>query len=257
MKRLPSAKILFELYKIHTQTEIALMYGISSQSVSEKLIRYFPNYHKKKKSFKKNCLICNKKFIVYPYMIKRNKGKYCSRRCVNKSLIKSFVHLVCAGCGKNFKRLRYRLNKKGVNYCSHKCFMKNSNLIEKSMGKNHWNWKGGLGKSWRKRTPEYLIWREKIFSKYGRICHYCGSTNRLEVDHLWPYSLWPNLALNPNNGQILCHECHKKTFTYSLRNYKFLKLAREALGEDVIKKGVPPPEQIMQIRRQIKQDYNI
>lgn len=43
-------------------------------------------------------------------------------------------------------------------------------------------------------------------------CAYCGSTKDLEVHHVRPFHLWPNLELDPRNLLTLCEslsrECH-------------------------------------------------
>jgi 5-methylcytosine-specific restriction endonuclease McrA len=58
---------------------------------------------------------------------------------------------------------------------------------------------------WRKLRMEALI-------KYGRKCMCCGATPDtgvvINVDHIKPRKLFPSLALDINNLQILCHECN-------------------------------------------------
>jgi 5-methylcytosine-specific restriction endonuclease McrA len=58
---------------------------------------------------------------------------------------------------------------------------------------------------WRKLRMEALI-------KYGRRCVCCGATPMtgatMNVDHIKPRKLFPELALDINNLQILCHECN-------------------------------------------------
>lgn len=75
-----------------------------------------------------------------------------------------------------------------------------------------------------KRAEEYrssneflqsFEWRRKRFEaldKYGRRCMCCGATPEsgaiMHVDHIKPRKLHPELALDINNLQILCHECN-------------------------------------------------
>ena len=58
---------------------------------------------------------------------------------------------------------------------------------------------------WRKLRMEAL-------KKYGPKCMCCGATPQtgavMNVDHIKPRKLWPSLALDINNLQILCHECN-------------------------------------------------
>ena len=62
-----------------------------------------------------------------------------------------------------------------------------------------------LSFAWRKLRMEALI-------KYGRRCVCCGATPMngavMNVDHIKPRKLFPQLALDINNLQILCGECN-------------------------------------------------
>ena len=59
--------------------------------------------------------------------------------------------------------------------------------------------------AWRKLRMEALI-------KYGPRCMCCGATPKngavMNVDHIKPRQTHPELALNLDNLQILCHECN-------------------------------------------------
>jgi len=59
--------------------------------------------------------------------------------------------------------------------------------------------------AWRKLRMEALI-------KYGPKCMCCGATPEtgavMNVDHIKPRLMYPELALDINNLQILCHECN-------------------------------------------------
>jgi 5-methylcytosine-specific restriction endonuclease McrA len=58
---------------------------------------------------------------------------------------------------------------------------------------------------WRKLRLEALI-------KYGAVCQCCGASPKtgavMNVDHIKPRKLFPALALDLNNLQVLCHECN-------------------------------------------------
>ena len=79
------------------------------------------------------------------------------------------------------------------------------------------NWKGGiypLNRAIRK-LPEYKEWRQKVFERDGFICVWCGQLRgEIEADHIKPFSIYPELRFDINNGRTLCKKCHLKTPTY-------------------------------------------
>lgn len=61
-------------------------------------------------------------------------------------------------------------------------------------------------------TYEWRKVRMEALKKYGARCQCCGATPAngavMNVDHIKPRKLFPSLALDVNNLQILCHECN-------------------------------------------------
>lgn len=61
-------------------------------------------------------------------------------------------------------------------------------------------------------TYEWRKIRMVALTKYGPKCMCCGATPAqgavMNVDHIKPRKLWPSLALDVNNLQILCHDCN-------------------------------------------------
>lgn len=56
---------------------------------------------------------------------------------------------------------------------------------------------------------EWKELRYKTLQKYGSVCQCCGSTKKpMHVDHIKPRSKHPELALKPENLQILCEACN-------------------------------------------------
>jgi len=54
--------------------------------------------------------------------------------------------------------------------------------------------------------------RYRVLKAYGRQCQCCGAKPPavvLHVDHIKPRSLYPELALEFDNLQVLCHDCNK------------------------------------------------
>ena len=60
-------------------------------------------------------------------------------------------------------------------------------------------------KAWRKL-------RYKVLSKFGGRCLCCGASAKdgkvMHVDHIKPRSLYPRLALEEDNLQVLCEDCN-------------------------------------------------
>lgn len=59
-------------------------------------------------------------------------------------------------------------------------------------------------------SPEWGRVRYDILAKYGRKCMACGQTDGImQVDHIIPRSLRPDLALVFDNLQVLCKVCNE------------------------------------------------
>lgn len=76
-----------------------------------------------------------------------------------------------------------------------------------------------------RKSPEYKTWRNLVFRRDDYTCQMCGERGlEIQADHVLPFSLYPDMRLDPLNGQTLCVECHKKTDTYQ---NNIIKYARE------------------------------
>ena len=87
-------------------------------------------------------------------------------------------------------------------------------------------WKGGTTlKNCGERkviqnTPEYRLWRKSVFKRDDYTCQICNARNKeglklvINADHIKPFSLFPELRFDINNGRTLCSGCHRKTDTY-------------------------------------------
>ena len=90
-------------------------------------------------------------------------------------------------------------------YCSEEC--KNSCAIFRSRGTNKND----------KLIPGLSTWRNEVLTRqrnetlscYNH-CEKCGTENNLNVHHEKPIKTHPLMALDPDNGIILCRECHIK-----------------------------------------------
>jgi hypothetical protein len=146
----------------------------------------------RKIGLKNNCKVCDKKFDTKPSRVKGGRGKYCSRICKNLSI-------------------------KGVPAWN----KGRSNTW--ALGDKNVNWKGGttdLREKLRK-SIEYEEWRHTILERDMYTCQICLRVGGyLEVDHIKPFSLFPELRLDIDNGRVLCKPCHKDTDSYLNSNMK-------------------------------------
>jgi 5-methylcytosine-specific restriction endonuclease McrA len=174
------------------------------------------------------CLICGKEYRAIKDFKKR-KQKYCSRECWSKR--NPPIKKTC-DCGKEFTT--YQRTKK---YCSFECRNKvmigrkipeavrlKMSLVKKGIRpKNNLEWKGEKHPAWKKDRSmielgdmeEYKKLRLLVFRRDKFICLICNKNSRnLELHHIKPRRTNPELALDENNCQTLCHDCHKKTDSY-------------------------------------------
>lgn len=86
----------------------------------------------------------------------------------------------------------------------------------KMRGANNGNWRNGTSakNDLIRKSIEYVDWRRAVFIRDNRKCVWCGSSKSIEADHIKPFSTYPELRFDINNGRTLCHECHVKTDTY-------------------------------------------
>jgi 5-methylcytosine-specific restriction endonuclease McrA len=92
-------------------------------------------------------------------------------------------------------------------------------------GDKHPMWKGGITseRTQAMHLTEYQQWRRDVMERDKYTCQICGVLGgNLQVDHIKPYALFPELRLDPTNGRTLCIPCHRKTDTYGarIRQYK-------------------------------------
>lgn len=84
-------------------------------------------------------------------------------------------------------------------------------------------WKGGVSSENAKirSSMQYKVWRKKVFERDDYTCQSCNQRGGiLNADHIKPFSLFPELRFEINNGRTLCKECHEKTNTFAGRIHK-------------------------------------
>lgn len=82
------------------------------------------------------------------------------------------------------------------------------------------------------QTYEWRRVRMEALKKYGPKCQCCGATPAtgavMNVDHIKPRKLFPHLALDVNNLQILCHECNHGKGNWDMTDWRTDGIDREA-----------------------------
>ena len=72
---------------------------------------------------------------------------------------------------------------------------------------------GGLPATHFYKSKEWIKFRYMFISCYGARCMACGASAardgaQIDVDHIYPRHLFPELAFRPDNLQALCSKCH-------------------------------------------------
>jgi hypothetical protein len=148
------------------------------------------------------CLNCNKIFLKIHNP--QRKYKYCSKKCKAEYNSKQKrIVLICKECSKYFNVIKYYKNQK---FCSFYCHCKNRDE----------------GKTTEvikiRNSKKYKQWRKSIFERDNYICQICKKRGgKLNADHIKPFSLYPELRFDLDNGRTLCEECHKNTKTFGNR----------------------------------------
>lgn len=51
-------------------------------------------------------------------------------------------------------------------------------------------------------------WVAKVRQDAHRTCDACGTTEKLHAHHIFPFAQYPAMRADPENGSLLCHQCH-------------------------------------------------
>lgn len=60
----------------------------------------------------------------------------------------------------------------------------------------------------KRKQIKYYKLKHLIFYYYDNHCFKCNSKQNLELDHIKPFSKYPELFFEPSNLQILCKHCN-------------------------------------------------
>jgi len=71
---------------------------------------------------------------------------------------------------------------------------------------------------------EWRAVRMQALRKYGARCQCCGASPEtgavMNVDHIKPRKIFPELALDVNNLQVLCHECNHGKGNWDMTDWR-------------------------------------
>lgn len=169
-----------------------------------------------------NCLVCKKlvtKSVDADYR-RWAKRKFCSRSCKDSyPRPEAEKKKISEGCKKNGvgKWMQGRERPLEIRVSQSRAMKKR---VEDGL---HNSWKGGITPINRaiRNSLEYKLWREAVFQRDNFTCQECTYRGGdLHADHIKPFALFPELRLAIDNGRTLCVPCHRKTPTYSGKNFK-------------------------------------
>ncbi len=148
----------------------------------------------KEASIKKEmeCVVCQKKF-EYRYKAMFHQCPDCRRE-------QTLVVKNCVVCSTPFK-INHSIAHRYAT-CSKKC---SADRFRKPVSIK------GL-----RLSCDYRRWKKAVLTR-DKNCVVCGSASRLEVDHILPFSEFPEKRFDMENGRVLCHACHLETATYGGR----------------------------------------
>jgi hypothetical protein len=77
-------------------------------------------------------------------------------------------------------------------------------------GSQHHCWQGGTVTETQKirASDEYITWRNAVWKRDGWACSQCGTHRSIVAHHIKPFSEFPELRFDVNNGQTLCRAHH-------------------------------------------------
>jgi len=183
-----------------------------------------------------DCEICNKHIVTRDL----RGQKYCSRECYFKAksisqkgkltpmdkfwLGKKRDAETCKKISENRKGIKHTEEAKkriAIGLINRPVSKETRQKLSVSCGgnKNHF-WKGGITPINRRlrETGKYKEWRKKVYERDNFTCQECNHKGgRLNADHIKPFSLYPELRFDVNNGRTLCEDCHRQTDTFGRR----------------------------------------
>jgi len=169
---------------------------------------------------KLKCKNCSAEFSRYP---SQARGGFCTKKCADTARVGvPLKQAIKEAMSKNHRTKNgYTSAFKGKIHTP----QRNQLLSEIHSGNRNPNWQGGIyPENLRaRRTAEYRNWKMAVLERDGHKCIECGAIEHLQVDHIKPFALFPELRTILDNGRTLCADCHRKTETWgSVRSSNFI-----------------------------------
>jgi len=97
-----------------------------------------------------------------------------------------------------------------ISHMGNEGYWKGKKRPELSGDKNNF-WKGGITKinSKIRGSLEFRNWKRLVMERDNYTCQKCNSKKEIVADHIKPFSIFPELRFDINNGQALCKNCHQ------------------------------------------------
>lgn len=164
-------------------------------------------------------MICQQCFIEFT--LKKvgywKKRKFCSIKCNSlsqKGKKRIFDKKWRENIGKAMRGRKFTKEHKRKISEAHSKIKKpwTSKRNRENKGERSPNWKGGISllDVRFRQTEGYKEWRFSVFERDNFTCIKCGINKCFIIaDHIKPFSIFPELRLNIENGQTLCINCHK------------------------------------------------
>ena len=98
----------------------------------------------------------------------------------------------------------------------------------------------GMVDGFRCLTPEHIAWRDEVLLRDNYTCQLCGSPERPEAHHIYPFRYYPERQFDVDNGITLCYWCHKKVTGHEseyIVELEDIVLRDRGIGDD-IKPGI-------------------
>lgn len=173
------------------------------------------------------CYQCSKEIYIRRHLL--GKPRFCSRKCFGIYLInKHNFKTRCSFCKNNISVLNSKKHWK-KHYCSDLCRKKDFKGINNPHYiQNRTKLKTPFQKL-RRSSLSFKNWRNSIFERDDYTCLNCNQKSRknrhlnIQAHHIKPFSKYPDLMFDINNGITLCEDCHNNTKNIEENFIKYFK----------------------------------